>query len=74
MGNVNDDIIVRLKTISGNSIIAWSIIHTLNNYEINNELIKMMVSQIKDQIKDNPELMKQILSPEDFHFFSNILF
>jgi len=72
MGHLNDDIIIRLKAISGDSIIAWSITHSLNTYEVNNELIKMMVLQIKDQIKDNPALMKQILSPEDFLFFSNI--
>ncbi|MFC4232879.1 hypothetical protein ACFOW1_13335 [Parasediminibacterium paludis] len=74
MGHLNDDIIVRLKTISGNSIVAWSITHTLNNNEMNAELIKMLVSQIKDQIHDNPELMQEILSPEDFHFFSNIYY
>jgi hypothetical protein len=72
MGYTQDDIIVRLKTISGNSIIAWSVNHTLNTYEINNELIKMVVAQIKDQIKDNPEMMKQILSADDFQFFINI--
>jgi hypothetical protein len=74
MGHLNDDIIVRLKTISGDSIVAWSITHTLNNNEINVELIKMLVSQIKDQIHDNPELMQEILSPEDFLFFSNIYY
>lgn len=72
MGYTKDDIIVRLKTISGDSIIAWSVTHTLNTHEVNNDLIKTMVEQIKDQIKDNPEMMQQILSPEDFQFFSNI--
>jgi hypothetical protein len=72
MGYTNDDIIARLKTITGDSIIAWSVTYTLNNHEVNSDLIKTIVAQIKDQIKDNPEMMQQILSSEDFHFFSNI--
>lgn len=67
-----DDITQRLKTISGNSIIAWAVNYTLSHNEINDELIDTVVSQIKDQIHDNPELMQQVLSPENFQFFTNL--
>lgn len=67
-----NDILLRLKTIEGNSIIAWSVSYIIANNEINNELLAMMISQIKDQIHDNPEMMKQILTPDNYTFFNNI--
>ena len=63
------DILIHLKSITGDSIIAWSVNYIIENEELNEATIAMMVWQIKDQIHDNPEVMKKILSHDNYIFF-----
>lgn len=63
------DILIHLKAITGDSIIAWSVNHIIENEELNEATIALMVGQIKDQIHDNPEMMKKILSQDNYIFF-----
>ncbi len=66
------DIVLHLKTITGDSIIAWSINHIIENEELDEQVIGMMVKQLKEQIHDNPEIMQKILSPENYQFFQHL--
>ena len=50
------DILIHLKSITGDSIIAWSVNYIIENEELNEATIAMMVWQIKDQIHDNPDM------------------
>ena len=63
------DILERMESISGTNLIAWSINYFLENDELTNDALISMASQIKDQIHDNPTMMKELLSPENYAFF-----
>ena len=69
MNSSLNDILIHLKSITGDSIIAWSVNYILTNEDVNEDIIWMMVMQIKDQINDNPTMMQEVLSPENYLFF-----
>ena len=62
-------ILGQIQTISGNNLIAWSVNYFLENEELTNDAIIGIARQIKEQIHDNPTMMKEVLSNENYAFF-----
>ena len=67
------EILERIQTISGNNLIAWSVNYVLQNNELTNDALISMAIQIKDQIHDNPIMMKELLGSENYTFFDSLV-
>ncbi len=70
MNKLVSDILEHIRMISGNNLIAGSVNYFLENNDMTADAIIEMAKQLQDQIKDNPKMMQEVLSADNYEFFS----
>lgn len=70
MDKHTNEILKHIQMVSGNNLIARSVDYFLKHNELTATAIVDMAKQLKNQIHDNPEMMQEILTNENYVFFS----